>query len=347
MQTAARISSVAFGLILANVCAAQGANSNDATIAERGRACKAITRTEERLACYDQIFSVGEDALYNAAPSVAAIEEESLFDERWELDTRFKRGTFTVSPYKPIVILPVFYSSNPNKAPTSPGAGNTVPRSVDLKNTEVKFQLSMKTKLWEDVIGDFSDLWIGYTQSSRWQLYAPDISRPFRETDYEPEAILAFRTNYSLAGWKGRLFSLSLTHQSNGRTEPLSRSWNRVIATIGVERPGWSVTFRPWVRLSEDPADDDNPDIEDFVGRADLTVLRRWREHEISVMLRHSLRGGDRSHGAVEANWSFPLHGNLKGHLQVFDGYGESLIDYNHRATYFGVGVSLIEWTSR
>lgn len=61
-------------------------------------------------------------------------------------------------------------------------------------------------------------------------------------------------------------------------------------------------------------------------------------------MLRHSLRSGDRSHGALRLSWAFPIHGKLRGYFEVFHGYGESLIDYNHRATYVGLGVSLLDW---
>ena len=62
-------------------------------------------------------------------------------------------------------------------------------------------------------------------------------------------------------------------------------------------------------------------------------------------MSRNNLESGfDR--GAVEAGWSFPL-GNypyLKGYIQYFYGYGESLIDYDRRVNRIGIGISLNDW---
>ena len=52
----------------------------------------------------------------------------------------------------------------------------------------------------------------------------------------------------------------------------------------------------------------------------------------------------NRSHGAVQLDYGFPISNLLRGHVQIFDGYGESMIDYNHKATYIGLGVSLLEW---
>jgi phospholipase A1 len=318
---------------------------------EVSTACRPLHSDAERLACYDKVFGAPEGALVEQtplppSPAAPADEKASLIDQRWELSPDQKQGTFRVAPYKPVYILAAYHASSTNRNPSSPSEGHSVPLPLDLTNTETKFQISLKSKLWEDVIGNYSDLWFGYTQSSRWQLFNATESRPFRETDYQPEFMLAFRTNYSLFGWDGRLAGVSLTHESNGRAVPLSRSWNRIIGSVGIDRPGWSVMLRPWWRLHEDRSSDDNPDIQDYMGRADVLVTHNWSGNEMSVLFRHSLRPGSRAHSGVEFNWAFPIYGELKGYLQYFNGYGESLIDYNHSASYVGLGVSLIEWYS-
>jgi len=268
----------------------------------------------------------------------------SLLDSRWELAQDSKLGAFQLRAYKPVYLLPAFWTSDKNQTPQSPNPDNTVTTPQQLDSNELKFQLSFKTKVWENVFGDNGDIWAGYTQSSRWQAYNADNSRPFRETNYEPEIMMMFRNGYSIGGWRGRMSGLSLTHVSNGRADPLSRSWNRVIATIGLDRENWALVLRPWYRLPEDREDDNNPDIEDYMGRGDATLTWNRNGHEVSLMARHSLRGGDRSHGALQLDYGFPISNLLRGHVQVFDGYGESMIDYNHKATYVGVGVSLLEW---
>jgi phospholipase A1 len=318
-------------------------------------ACAAIVSDAERLACYDRAF--GRDRLaVEVTPETSAsgadrvesgeagVEGRSLLDSRWELFPGSKLGTFGIRAYQPVYVLPWVGADEVNQFPGSPAPGRSVDRSENLDRSEVKYQFSLKTKAWQGVFGDVGDLWLGYTQSSRWQLYNADESRPFRETNYEPEVLLAFATGYRLLGWDGRLLTVGLNHQSNGRDLPRSRSWNRVVASVGLERAGWTVTLRPWWRIPESAEADDNPDIEDFVGRADLLVVRHAGHHELAAMVRHSLRDGDRSHGAVQLDWAFPIRGNLRGHVQAFHGYGESLIDYNFRTTRIGVGLSLIEW---
>ncbi|USA54667.1 phospholipase A [Acinetobacter sp. C32I] len=347
-------------------------------------ACVALAANAERLACYDRLFKaptiIPTQAQTDAAPMVAAampaVEENepakpeslkdkvvqkvsdlhilgaapkfdpnvSLLDRRWELSEESKLGVWNIRAYQPVYLLPVFWTSDKNEFPSSPNPENTVKDKQELTSSEAKFQLSFKTKAWENIFGNNGDLWLGYTQSSRWQVYNSEESRPFRETNYEPEASLMFRTNYEILGLNARLLGVTLNHQSNGRSDPLSRSWNRVIFNLGFEKDNFALMLRPWYRVEEDAKDDNNPDIKDYIGRGDLTAFYRKGNNDFSLMLRHSLKGGDRSHGAVQFDWAFPIKDKLRGHFQVFDGYGESLIDYNHRATYVGLGVSLMNW---
>jgi phospholipase A1/A2 len=302
------------------------------------RACAAITTDAERLACYDLAFG------REPAPVEPSPRSRSLLDSRWELFPESKLGTFSMRAYQPVYIFPWVQADRVNQFPSSPAPEHTVTESEDLDSSEVEFQLSLKTKAWQGVFGETGDLWLGYTQSSRWQLYNGGRSRPFRETNYEPEILLVFATRYRLFGWDARLLSFGLNHESNGRDNPRSRSWNRVTASVGLERDGWTLTVRPWWRIPEGEAEDDNPDLEDFVGRGDVLLVRHVRNHELAFLVRHSLRDGERSRGAAQVDWAFPIRGNLRAHVQLFHGYGESLIDYNFRTTRLGIGLSLIEW---
>jgi len=291
-----------------------------------------------------RLFAHEPDADDASREALANAGRGSLLDRRWELARDSKLGVFNLRAYKPVYLLPVFWANRTNQMPHSPNPRNTVTTAQALDSIEAKFQIGFKTKLAEQLFGDNGDLWFGYTQSSRWQVYNDEISRPFRETNYEPEALLVFRNGYHLGGWRGRMLAVGINHQSNGRSDPLSRSWNRVMVNIGLDRENWALMIRPWIRIADPSDDDDNPDISDYIGRGDVTLTRIFGRNEVSLMARHSLRRSARSHGALQLDWGFPIHRQFRGHVQVFSGYGESLIDYNHRATYVGLGVSLMEW---
>lgn len=309
--------------------------------------CLGIVEDSARLACFDREHArpaaSAATVTTRPAPAVAPKAGDGPLSRAWGLDGGV--ASFTLQPYRSVYVLPLSVTDNVNPRPSSPAPGHSV--GVDLPNRreEVKYQISARTLAWRGVVGETGDLWIAYTQSSRWQLYQPEISRPFRETNYEPELILNFATAYEVLGWRGRTAGVALNHQSNGRALPLSRSWNRLIAHVGFERGDWSVVLRPWLRLREGADQDDNPDIEDHIGRADLTVRRELAGGDLfSLRLRHSLRGGDRSRGSAELEWSFPLQGRLHGYAQFFSGYGESLIDYNTRQNRLGLGFALAGW---
>ncbi|RDS84986.1 phospholipase [Dyella monticola] len=324
------------------------------------KACTGIESDAQRLACYDRaagrtrmpaaekrssVTTTPASTVFSHEPvATASSTPLSLLDSRWELSSNSKLGTFNLRGYKPIYVLPAFATTNQNNLPSSPNSVNTVHTPLGMQDVEAKFQLSLKTKLWQGVFGDQGDLWVAYTQDSYWQVYNAKLSRPFRETDYEPEFMLVFNTDYHMLGWDGRLLGISLDHQSNGQSDPLSRSWNRVMGQIGFERADWTIVFRPWWRIPEPANDDNNPDISNYMGRADVEIIHEWHGQEFSLMLRDSLHGGSQQHGAGRFTWSFPVAGNLRGYMELFKGYGENILDYNHNATYLGVGISLLDW---
>src|SRR5574340_214497 len=333
---------------LAWLCAALIGQAQAASTADLD-ACSAIPGDAERLACYDGLSGrsqpeAGPEPAMGRQPLAAQAASQppkllSALSRHWELDDEAKQGAFLFRAHRPNYFLPLKYSSSPNSTPFRDEF--SIEPDLGLEPLETELQLSFKIKGMEGVFGhDNADLWFGYTVTSFWQAYNSDISSPFRETNYEPEAMLVYRTNYNIAGFRGRFLNLGIVHQSNGRQEGLSRSWHRVYAQLGFERGNLALTIRPWYRIPESAGTDDNPDIEDYLGHGDLQLAYHGGRHTYSLLFRNNFKSTE-NHGAVKLNWSFPLHGRLRGYVQYFDGYGESLIDYNHSQQSFGVGLSL------
>jgi phospholipase A1 len=349
------IRSVRAVVVFASLCGALSATGFAQTSAAD---CVVLSDAAARLACYDRLHgrpdpaapamaappaAAGPVSAPAPAPAVTAADDDSKLGSRWDLDGQ-RGALFAPRAYKPVYLMPASWTDKVNRRPGSPAPEHSVSDPLVLKAVEAKYQISLKTKFAHSLFGAPVSLWGGYTQSSRWQLYNGADSRPFRETNYEPEVMLVAPLDIDMLGWKLRMASLSLNHQSNGRALPLSRSWNRLIGSLAFERDDWVAELRPWKRITESADDDDNPDISNYVGRVDLRLARYWGEHALSLQLRHSLRGGNRSRGSAQLDYVFPLAGALHGQLQLFSGYGESLIDYNLRQTKAGLGVTIAGW---
>jgi len=335
------------GCLLAGLIGMPGGPA-PATAAVGFDACTAIDDDALRLRCYDDAAGrrperpaapAAAAAVPAAQPTPAAAPRVSALSRMWQLDDESRRRRFAIMPYRQNYLLPYTYNFTQEKQ-TYEAA---VPGG-DIQDAEAKFQLSLKMKLWEDILGTNMDLWAAYTQVSFWQVYNSEFSSPFRETNYEPEILLNYRTNTDLFGLlRNRFIQAGLNHQSNGRGKPLSRSWNRFVANFGFERGDFNVVLKTWARIPEGESRDDNPDITSYLGYGEIWAGTIWRDYHLALMFRNNLRF-DENRSALQLEVSFPLIEHLNGYVQYFAGYGESLIDYNHFANRIGVGVMVKDW---
>ncbi|ASE26681.2 phospholipase [Psychrobacter cryohalolentis] len=286
------------------------------------------------------------EVLESVGVTQADIEKYTPLSLAYDLDKNSERGTWTVRPYRPTYVMPLFYTFDPNLSPSTP----TRPQpekpftSNDTRNTDLKFQLSLKTKVAEDLFNTNADLWFGYTQESHWQVYNEDNSRPFRATDYQPEIFLTQPVTANLPfGGRLRMLGAGAIHHSNGQDDPLSRSWNRAYVMAGAEWGKLSVIPRFWLRVNnENDSSEDNPDIEDFMGYGDIKFLYDLpNQQSLSGTLRYN---PGTNKGAAQIDYIYPLSKNVNGFVQLFQGYGESIVDYNHENTAIGFGIVLNDW---
>jgi outer membrane phospholipase A len=202
-----------------------------------------------------------------------------------------------------------------------------------------RFQLSFKYRLFDTGAGFgreqpwLTGFYFAYTQNSIWDLSSE--SKPFRDTNYRPSLFWRWLRTDDRTWIDG--VRVGVEHESNGGEGTASRSLN-----IAFVRPEWrwktasfgSFEFTPkaYAYLSKG----ENPDIERYRGYVDwrarwdsgddwivTTLARLGTARKGSVQVDVARRGRDLKIG--------PIGGYF--YAQYFNGYGESLLDYDVRRT--------------
>ena len=263
-------------------------------------------------------------------------QTKGVVEERVALERFTDDNPFVLSPHRANYLLPLSWRDD-----TADYSSSLPIKEENVDSTEVEFQLSVKVHIAKGILGG-GILSGAYTNRSFWQAYNKEFSAPFRETNHEPELILSYSNDWQWKGIRNVGNQLIFNHQSNGRGEPLSRSWNRIMLNMVFEHDRFAMTFKPWYRIPEAADDDDNRDIEFYLGHFEWMGFYQWKDRTLSVMLRNNLRSDNR--GAVEIGWSFPISSKIKAYVKYFNGYGESLIEYNNSLQSVGFGVLISDW---
>lgn len=212
-------------------------------------------------------------------------------------------------------------------------AGGT---SGGLNDANARFQFSLKYRIFDsdslpvEWWHPLSGLNFAYTQTSLWDL--GQDSAPFHDTSYRPG--LFWQGAVSGKGLMPDMLRGGYEHESNGKDGDDSRGIDMFFM-----QPVWEIGFPDGRRLIFGPKvygylnkSSHNRNIQRYRGYADW-IFRYGRED--GLILATLFRVGTSGRGSAQFDLSYPFRRSFSArtggflYLQVFKGYGESLVDYN------------------
>lgn len=280
-------------------------------------------------------------SLFLAAPFIGMADsielpddnkDQTILEQEKQAQNKAEDYPNLINLYKPTYILP-FYQTN---YPYQSIYFNVSPNSQLIKEDEFKahfsFVIPIVRHLYE---GKPIALNFAYSQLMYWQLYTK--SPYFRETNYEPELFIENHFSRYMAA------QLGLNHQSNGRGGELERSWNRAYLQFKFTGLDWLIQIRSWALLAENESSNlHNPNISYYLGHENILLSYNWNKLKTSIEVQNIESGFKR--GYIQASVSYPILKSISLYTQFFNGYGQSLIEYNHKNTGFGLGISFNDW---
>lgn len=206
---------------------------------------------------------------------------------------------------------------------------------------DLKLQFSFKYRLAKKF-----DLYFAYSQLMFWDIWKE--SRPFEDVNYRPEIF------YRLIETKSGIFQsfdIGWLHTSNGQKDEESRSLDRIFVRSNIvskfRRHNLGAIIMVYNIYNEDAT---NEDIVNYYGYWDahfyVSDLFRIEKQKMDLELRlyagskvYDLDKGGNQIGLIYRTGSDNFNPSI--YLQRFEGYGESLINYNKRRTEYRLGLML------
>ncbi len=225
-------------------------------------------------------------------------------------------------------------------------------RDYERDTNEAQFQLSLKVPLYSNFFGSDSDLFAAYTQNSYWQVYDTQHSSPFRETNYMPELFLEWQPNKKLGDSELKKVRFAFIHQSNGQDIGQSRSWNRTEMYFLLQNQNIFYGMNIWDRWNEDSKQssnategDDNVGLEDYIGKQKYFIKYKDDKYNISLSIQNNIFDYHSSKGNTKLDVTFPsINSNFDFFIRYFNGYGESLIDFDVKIKRISFGIMIADW---
>jgi phospholipase A1 len=259
---------------------------------------------------------------------VASLDDMNESEKR--TISKIVRNDFNLQAYKENYFLPVsyIYSSELKDNGTH-----------DSKDIETEFQVSVRYDFSSNLLGLEEIYSFGYTQRSWWQLYVQ--SAFFRESNYQPELFVTvptYKTFLKDTFIKG--FKMNAIHQSNGRGGEYERSWNRLSFSTFFLFKNIISELEFWYRTPD--AEDYNPDLLHYMGYGELSFMLPYKKHLFKLKLRSNPAYQKSS---MEFTYTHPIpareENDLFFYFKSFNGYGESLINYNQNINKISIGVGI------
>jgi len=262
---------------------------------------------------------VENDALYDSLEKPQDSETEDTLKQ-------YAKSLFNFKAYNANYFLPLSYRYNGNYSDTN---------GHKAKKTETEFQFSVKFDFAKNVFGLDGIYSIAYTQNSFWQFYSD--SAFFRESNYAPEFFVIFPTSSMDDKRFIKALRFGLAHESNGRGGAEERSWNYINGSIFFQYKMLFSELKLWARLPN--TNDYNPELINYMGHGYIKFMLPYKKHFVNMKFRYNFN----KKGSAELNYTYPMFGrnDLFLYIKLFNGYGESLIDYDDYIKKFGIGFSI------